>query len=65
MFFFQRPMPVEENEYEINVLIKISSLLTKMHAFSLYSSKSLWEDDVEDEDHGNDEKKTMAIGRRI
>ena len=65
MFFFQRPMPVEENEYEINVLIKISSLLTKMHAFSLYSSKSWWEDDVEDEDHGNDEKKTMAIGRRI
>ena len=65
MFFFQRPMPVEENEYEINVLIKISSLLTKMHAFSLYSYKSLWEDDVEDEDHGNDEKKTMAIGRRI
>ena len=65
MFFFQRPMPVEENEYEINVLIKISSLLTKMHAFSLYSYKSWWEDDVEDEDHGNDEKKTMAIGRRI
>jgi hypothetical protein len=48
-------MPVAENEYEFNVSIKISALLTIIHAFSLYRVKSSWADDVEGEDDGNDD----------
>ena len=48
-------MPVAENEYDLNVSIKISALFTKVHDFSLYRVKSSWADDVEGEDDGNDD----------
>jgi hypothetical protein len=45
--------------------MKISALLTKTLAFSVYRVKSNWLDYVEGEERGNDDKKTMATERRI